>query len=140
MIPTGVTQIRADLCGDCPTPCATKDLVFDPCATCPIGTWGRYTDQGCPPDLADPAALPGPATLARNLGRALVQETAAILGARPAPSADEIARRLEICRACPSGLHLVDSAGEDRCAHPRCGCYLRRKTAWRSQSCPAGHW
>ena len=140
MIPTGVIQIRADLCGDCPTPCPTKELVLDPCATCPIGTWGRYTDQGCPPEPTVPPALPGTAALAANFGKALVAEAAAIITRQAPPTPGEVERRLAICRACPSGHHTLDAQGQDRCLHPRCGCYLRHKTAWRSQRCPASHW
>ena len=42
MIPIGVIQIRADICGDCATPCADRPDVAQACAACPIRKWGKY--------------------------------------------------------------------------------------------------
>ena len=46
-IPTGVVEIRAEICGRCSTPCEhQKDSEFhrDPCAECPLSPrqWGPY--------------------------------------------------------------------------------------------------
>ncbi len=41
--------------------------------------------------------------------------------------------RLAICKGC----RLFNRG---RCRHPRCGCSLRRKIAWASESCPIGMW
>ncbi len=140
MIPSGVIEVRRDACAECPTPCeAIRDGLVDPahpCAACPIGTWGRYSDMGCD-DRLDRPAMPSASALARNLMTAVAGEAAAVLAGAPPLQANEARRRLAICRACPSGLHRLER-GHDRCS--RCGCYLAAKTAWRSQSCPVGHW
>ncbi len=45
---------------------------------------------------------------------------------------DEYERALSICRECPS---LTDNG---RCAE--CGCFVRIKARWATQSCPLGKW
>ena len=43
----GVIQVRADICGDCPTPCEWQrdsGKHRDPCATCPIRRWSQWGD------------------------------------------------------------------------------------------------
>lgn len=44
-------------------------------------------------------------------------------------------RRIAVCRACPSCdvERLV-------CREVSCGCFLRRKARWRSESCPRDQW
>lgn len=55
-------------------------------------------------------------------------------------AADEIARRLGICRNCPTGQ--FDGAGCRRCGCPVSNSEnsLRNKLAMASESCPDGHW
>ena len=50
MIPTGVIQVRQDLCGDCPTPCTPRPDPACACSACPIRRWGTY--GACPPGSA----------------------------------------------------------------------------------------
>lgn len=41
----GVAIVRADICRDCPTPCARRldtEAHRDPCAACGIGRWGKH--------------------------------------------------------------------------------------------------
>lgn len=77
---------------------------------------------------------PGIAAQARNLAGAVAAEGKAILqGKEPVP-VEERERRLSICMApCKS----LDPASA-RCN--ACGCYVKRKVGWRSQSCPLGKW
>lgn len=61
----GVIQVRSDICGDCPTPCANQrngDFHANACSTCPIRLWGQVGK--CDPDA--PVAV-APATM-RGLG------------------------------------------------------------------------
>lgn len=55
-------------------------------------------------------------------------------------AADEIARRLAICQACPTGQ--FDGAGCRRCGCPVSSSEnsLRNKLAMASEQCPDGHW
>lgn len=41
----GVVQVRADICHDCPTPCAWRDCAeahATACLACPVGRWGTW--------------------------------------------------------------------------------------------------
>lgn len=96
--------------------------------------------SGRPEPTAAPRTLPPKPALAANLARAagrLVAGVAQGQAVRVSP-ADQ-ARRKRICEACtgPTGWYLP---GMDRCAHPRCGCYLRFKTWLVSERCPEGKW
>jgi hypothetical protein len=66
---------------------------------------------------------------------AAVAKHAAMTGIIDAGS-DEAKRRLDICRAC-SEWYVAEN---DRCAHPKCGCFLRIKTRLRAMRCPDGKW
>ena len=80
--------------------------------------------------------LPSGGVALRNVSRAVLRAgmTLATHGSIRV-SDDEKARRLYVCGQCewfrPS---------DERCAHARCACYLRVKTALRSERCPAGRW
>lgn len=83
----------------------------------------------------DTPQLPPIMQQARNLAKAVAGEAAAVAkGVKPV-TPDEKRARLAICAACPE---RVIQDGHARCA--ACGCFLERKTAWRSQSCPLGKW
>jgi len=75
---------------------------------------------------------PGPIRKAANLGRAVVRHT--VDGARTL-SDNEYETRLAICRNCPS-------CDVERmvCREVTCGCFLRKKAYWRSESCPLDKW
>lgn len=70
-------QVRADICGDCPTPCERqRDGAFHatPCAACPLrrwSTWGACTGSAQPaPSLPAPGGVTAPTGL-RGLGDAI---------------------------------------------------------------------
>ena len=56
---------------------------------------------------------------------------------RDAIKADDktIKSRLSFCQTCE-----YYRPEDSRCAHEKCGCYLRFKTWLHSQKCPAGKW
>jgi hypothetical protein len=80
----------------------------------------------------DDTTPPGPIRKAANLGIAVVRHVAD--GVRKLNDADYEAR-LTVCRKCPS-------CDVERmvCREVRCGCFLRRKARWRSESCPLDKW
>ena len=70
----GVVQVRADICGDCPTPCALQRdpaAHADPCASCPLSPprWGPWdcSPSAPPPSLPAPGGDTAPAGM-RGLG------------------------------------------------------------------------
>jgi hypothetical protein len=79
-------------------------------------------------------ALPPLTTQARNFSRALAEEAKAIMTGQ---AAAEKAARLEICRNCER-VDEGKTRSKDRCLE--CGCFIEKKTSWRSQSCPLGKW
>ena len=77
--------------------------------------------------------LPSLPQMAVNFGKALVKHAVN----RDKRSDDEVRRILSLCKACPSYL---EKDGKLRCAHKKCGCFLDKKVAWASESCPEGKW
>lgn len=68
----GVVSIRADICADCPTPCAWQRdpaALSDPCAACPAGRWHTWdcSSSASPPTLPAPAGDTSPTGM-RGLG------------------------------------------------------------------------
>lgn len=71
----GVIQVRADICHDCPSPCAwQRDATAhsNPCASCRLGRWGNWecaspTTSASPPSLPAPAGVTSPTGM-RGLG------------------------------------------------------------------------
>lgn len=77
--------------------------------------------------------LPSTAIMARNAATALRDEIKARIIGLPEIEAEEVARRLEICRWCE---HFIPEQG--RCS--QCGCFMNFKTKLRSQHCPINKW
>lgn len=107
----------------------------DPCAACARHKW--FAQPGCK-EVSEPvqgvqAPPPSLTAMAVTATAALAAEASAILRGEPAVSDEEIARRLGICQPC--GNYQQESK---RCS--LCGCFLKFKTALRSQNCPAGKW
>ena len=82
--------------------------------------------------LDEAVAEPNTAEKAGHFVAAVVRHVAD--GARRVPP-QEFERRLAVCRGC-------EYCRVDRmiCRHENCGCRLRVKAAWRSESCPLGAW
>lgn len=116
----GVVTGRADICQDCPAPCALqrdRAAHADPCAACPLPTprWSAW-DCGSAPA---PAASAPPAPAAPTFARRVRGLRAA--GMLVAPALRH-ARRAA-CEACPYSLRTKHE-GLYRCtdARSRCGC------------------
>lgn len=66
MTPAGVIQVRADICHDCPAPCAWQHDAAahsTTCAACPIRKWGQWGNCA-----STPAIPPPPPSGMRGLG------------------------------------------------------------------------
>jgi len=57
MIPTGVIQVRQDICKDCPTPCNPRPDPADPCSRCAINRWSTWGQ--CTPEAVAAAPMRG---------------------------------------------------------------------------------
>ena len=78
-------------------------------------------------------AFPTVRQMASNLASAVKSEVKSRVSGHVSLDPEEIAKRLEICEGCE-----FYHAPSKRCK--KCGCFLKWKTAWRSQSCPVGKW
>lgn len=129
-------QVRRDICADCKNPCeayAGQHIDFDhPCSVCPIGRWGRIAPHGA---CDEQPPLPPLLTRAANLLSASAQEGKAIAQGVAPITEEEAQSRFAICR---TNRCKQFRSQDDTCA--ACGCFLKSKTAWRSASCPRGHW
>lgn len=131
-VPAAVARIRQDACRR--HACTAVADHQDPCARCENGHWGWYV-FACRDVARAEAALPSSIEMAANLSKSLGEEALAVVKGRPAISEEEAQRRFAICQTNQCGQFR---ASDERCA--ACGCYLSKKTAWRSQACPKGYW
>jgi hypothetical protein len=69
----------------------------------------------------------------KNFAKATAKHVAS-KGAKSSP--EEQKRREAICKSC---TQYYDSKRQI-CKHKNCGCTVKRKAAWLSQSCPVGKW
>lgn len=79
--------------------------------------------------------LPGVLRLVHNALRASASTGRDLAAGRGLGSDDLRAARRPICLACD-----FFRASDERCSHPKCGCYLRLKTYLVGQKCPEGKW
>ena len=85
-------------------------------------------------EMSDLSKATGPGLLrkAANFGKAVVKHVAD--GGKHV--SDEVyLARLSVCANCPS----LDPE-RMRCLEKSCGCRLKVKARWRSESCPVGKW
>ena len=85
------------------------------------------------PEQERQVSFPNVQTLALNLASAVGAEVKSRFLGNDQIDLEEINRRLAICEGC----EFFHSPSQ-RCK--KCGCYLKWKTAWRSQKCPVGKW
>lgn len=76
---------------------------------------------------------PGVMRKSANFAAAVAKAGKAIWDGAPPKKASAVAARRRICAAC----EYLDT---DARTCSLCGCPVRRKTAWRSESCPDGRW
>jgi hypothetical protein len=80
--------------------------------------------------------LPNTAQLGKNFGKAVIKHIAGGFKKRTPAEQEEI---LAICKANKCGKFILRNNAY-RCAHSKCGCYLKKKVKWASEHCPEGHW
>jgi len=122
-VPNGVIDHRQRVCQGC-------DCEIDftsHCLSCPKGKWSRFV-------LCEPP-LPPVGRQLKNFAKASGQELLAILNNVAPVTEEEAQQHFAICQQCTFFRH-----SDKRCAHPDCGCFAKKKTAWRAQRCPDGKW
>ena len=137
-LPPPIANCRRQKCGDC-----NCGLDFgDPCASCPMKKWGPEMCNFPPEEEAEQvrqqepqtqSAFPPISQMASNLASALKSEVRSRVSGQVKLDPEEIKGRLAICEGC----EFYHSPSK-RCK--KCGCFLKWKTAWRSQKCPIGKW
>lgn len=78
-------------------------------------------------------AHPTTKEMIKNFGKAVTDEISSIATGNPPIDAETSKKRMEICNNC----EFINKKSQ-RCN--KCGCFLKWKTAWRSQKCPIGKW
>jgi hypothetical protein len=79
------------------------------------------------------SSFPSIHKIVSNFAYAAKSELKSIATGKENLDAEEIKKRYSICEGCEF-FHTPSK----RCK--KCGCYLKWKTAWRSQKCPIGKW
>jgi hypothetical protein len=131
-LPDPIVRTRKATCS------CTCDVDFsDPCASCPKQRWGpvfceQLEDVEFSEEI-DGSCFPPVETLASNFFSAIGSELKARVNGTASLEKEEVARRYAICEGCE---HF--QAKSKRCI--QCGCFLKWKTAMRSQHCPIGKW
>jgi hypothetical protein len=134
LLPPPISADRRKLCGNC-----TCEVNFEEaCAACPHKKWGPKLCPEPPVGVvqyttASDTPFPKTVTLASNFLSAVSSEIKARIVGKEELELDEVKRRYAICEGCEF-FHTPSK----RCK--KCGCYLKWKTAWRSQKCPVGKW
>ena len=78
--------------------------------------------------------MPSRITMARNLGKSLLNTAkAAVSGDKVIASTELASQRMSVCRSCPWFV----SKGQ-RCA--KCGCVVPLKTYFEEEKCPINKW
>lgn len=107
--PVGVAQVVADICRDCPTPCAWQrdpGVHADACRACPLRRWGQW--GACPA---------GGGTLTGDALAAWIERAALAPAAAHAPA---IVGAISVCGGCTQTKHALGSAE----AHPDPGVVI----------------
>lgn len=136
-VPPPIVRVRKSICENC----TCKVNFEDACESCPHKKWGPTL---CPPSLEElneessiqaQHNLPFPALpyMVRNLASAVKSEVQSRISGENQLDLEEIKRRYALCEGCEF-FH----APSKRCK--KCGCFMKWKTAWRSQKCPIGKW
>jgi hypothetical protein len=99
------------------------------CSSCPYKRWGTFFCEEKKEEINFPSIV----EQTSNFLTAAKSEIKSIFNGDQEISKKEKTTRLEICKSCD----FFDKESE-RCK--KCGCYLKWKTGWRSQSCPIGKW
>ena len=101
------------------------------------GQWVTVNGIAVAPLVLPPEPqLPSLPRLAVNFAKAVARRAEAIAhGENPDTTQEEQDRRLGLCGRCP--LVLLP---QWRCRHVNCGCWLKEKVKWSTESCPENCW
>jgi hypothetical protein len=133
----------------CPS-CSCNVDFSDLCAECPYKKWknagarlcGEYkeyykinedTQNKNSSEEENSKEFPSVQEMAKNLGKAMLDEARAFLSGKDVISDEEFQKRIDICTSCN-----FFSKKSKRCL--RCGCYLSLKAKMRGQKCPIQKW
>jgi hypothetical protein len=136
-LPSPMVKARQKKCGNCDC----KVDFWSPCASCPKGKWSPQLCEMTPSEIEIERAfqqkheLPFPniREMALNFATAVKSEIKSKVGKENQLTLEEIQKRYSICESC----EYFHSASK-RCR--KCGCFLKWKTAWKSQACPINKW
>jgi len=81
----------------------------------------------------DRSQFPSLGKMALNLATAVKSEIKSRVSGETLLNPEDIKTRVAICENCE-----FFNKPSERCR--KCGCFLKWKTAWRSQRCPIGKW
>lgn len=82
--------------------------------------------------------MPSAGRMAVNAIRAAVKTTVHAASGKGISAAPElIEKRRAICQSNVCGFYVAET---ERCAHKKCGCFLRFKRYLKSQTCPDHRW
>lgn len=126
--PSIIVEQRKHICN------CNCDVNFkDPCAECPLKRWGPFYCQSIDAEDGKNENFPSMAKQASSFFTAIKDEAKSIINRESKISSELQNKRMEICEKC-----VFFDLGSNRCK--KCGCFLKIKTAWRSQKCPIGKW
>jgi len=127
-----------------------KDIGESTCGQCTLaeaaGLFGERPSHGVcklacsyrvpTKDPVDEPSKPGVARQIANATKAAARVTRnAVTGRQVLVSGPVRTQRLQVCTKCPSGKFRTS---DQTCAD--CGCPVRRKSRYASETCPFGHW
>lgn len=126
--PSIIVEQRKSLCN-----CDCNVDFKNPCAECPIKKWGPFYCESIDEKEINNEKFPSMAKQASSFFAAVKNETKSIINGDAKISKELQNKRMKICEEC-----VFFDLGSNRCK--KCGCFLKIKTAWRSQKCPIGKW
>ena len=126
--PSIIVEQRKDVCN-----CNCGVDFDEPCAECPLKKWGPFYCHPVEEKKNTNENFPSIAKQASSFFEAVKNEAKSIVNGDLKISTELQNERIKICEECSFFDHK-----SNRCK--KCGCFLKIKTAWRSQSCPIGKW
>jgi hypothetical protein len=126
-LPDVVARTRKSICR-----CNCDINFLDPCAVCPKKKWKEMFCEKLETNNKL-QTFPSPINMAKNFVSSVGKEVKLRINGGSKLTEKESSIRFSICESCEF-FHKPSQ----RCK--KCGCFLKWKTAWRSQKCPIGKW
>lgn len=130
-LPKRIVDARKKICGNCQC-----NLDFtDPLAACPKNNWIEVNINYIDLQEKEKAEqkFPTKIEMLRSFTSAVADEIRSFSKQEKLISQEEIDARLSICKSCE-----FFRESSSRCV--KCGCFLKVKTMFKTQSCPIGKW